>query len=89
MRIKEGFILRTICGEHVVVGEGLAQVNYNKLISLNNSAAWLWEQVQGRDFSVEDLASLLQERYGVSAEQALADSRKLLRVWQEQNLVTE
>jgi Coenzyme PQQ synthesis protein D (PqqD). len=89
MRIKEGFILRTICGEHVVVGEGLAQVNYNKLISLNNSAAWLWEQVQGRDFSVEDLASLLQERYEVSAEQALADSRKLLRVWQEQNLVTE
>ena len=89
MRIKEGFILRTICGEHVVVGEGLAQVNYNKLISLNNSAAWLWEQVQGRDFSVEDLASLLQERYEVSAEQALADSSKLLRVWQEQNLVTE
>lgn len=89
MRIKEGFILRTICGESVVVGEGLAQVNYNKLISLNNSAAWLWEQVQGRDFSVEDLASLLQERYEVSAEQALADSRKLLRVWQEQNLVTE
>jgi hypothetical protein len=89
MRIKEGFILRTICGEHVVVGEGLAQVNYNKLISLNGSAAWLWEQVQGRDFSVEDLAALLLQRYDVSEEQALADSRKLMQVWKENNLVTE
>jgi len=89
MRIKEGFILRTICGEHVVVGEGLSQVNYNKLISLNGSAAWLWEQVQGRDFNAEDLAALLLERYEVSEEQARADSLKLLNVWKENNLVTE
>ena len=89
MRIKEGFILRTICGEHVVVGEGLSQVNYNKLISLNGSAAWLWEQVQGRDFNAEDLAALLLERYEVSEEQARADSLKLLNVWKESNLVTE
>lgn len=89
MRIKEGFILRTICGEHVVVGEGLSQVNYNKLISLNGSAAWLWEQVQGRDFNAEDLAALLLERYEVSEEQARADSLKLLNVWKENKLVTE
>ena len=89
MRIKEGFILRTICGEHVVVGEGLSQVTYSKLISLNGSAAWLWEQVQGRDFNAEDLTALLLERYEVSEEQARADSLKLLNVWKENNLVTE
>ena len=42
MRIKEGFTLRTICGEHVVIGEGLAQVNFTKMLSLNGSAAYLW-----------------------------------------------
>ena len=89
MRIKEGFILRTICGEHVVVGEGLSQVNYNKLISLNGSAAWLWEQVKGRDFSAEDLTALLLDRYEVAEEQARADALKLLNVWKENNLVTE
>ena len=47
MKIKEGFILRKICGEYVVVGEGLAQVNFNKMLSLNASAAYLWEQFQG------------------------------------------
>lgn len=86
MRIKDGFILRTICGENVVVGEGLAQVNFNKLLSLNASAAWLWEQVEGKDFTVEDLAALLQEKYDVSADVALADSQKLADSWKEQGV---
>ena len=86
MRIKDGVILRTICGENVVVGEGLAQVNFNKLLSLNASAAWLWEQVKGKDFTVEDLAALLQEKYDVSADVALADSQKLADSWKEQGV---
>lgn len=86
MKIKDGFILRTICGENVVVGEGLAQVNFNKLLSLNASAAWLWEQVKGKDFTVEDLAALLQEKYDVSADVALADSQKLADSWKEQGV---
>ena len=39
MKIIEGFKMRTIAGESVVVGEGMAQINFNKLISLNSSAA--------------------------------------------------
>jgi len=83
MRIKDGFVLRTICGEHVVVGEGLAQVNFNKMLSLNGSAAWLWEQVTGREFTTEDLAGLLVGRYDVTPEVALADAEKLAAVWKE------
>ena len=89
MRIKEGFTLRTICGEHVVIGEGLAQVNFNKMLSLNASAAYLWEQVQGRDFTLEDLVSLLTEKYDVSGEQARQDAAKLVQVWQEQGVAQE
>ena len=40
MKIKDGFILRSICGEFIVVGEGLAQVNFNKMLSLNESATF-------------------------------------------------
>lgn len=89
MRIKEGFTLRTLCGEHIVVGEGLSQVNFNKIISLNDSAAWLWEQLQGKDFTEDTLAGLLLEKYDVSAEQAQADSAKLLAQWVEQGIVEE
>ena len=87
MKIKEGFTLRTMCGEHIVVGEGLSQVNFNKIISLNESAAWLWEQLQGKEFSEETLAELLLEKYDVSQEVAQADSAKLLAQWKEQGIV--
>ena len=87
MRIKEGFTLRTICGEHIVIGEGLAQVNFNKMLTLNGSAAYLWEQLTGRDFTAQDMASLLQEKYEVGAERALDDAGKLLDVWKEQGVV--
>ena len=89
MRIKDGFTLRTICGEHVVIGEGLAQVNFNKMLSLNGSAAYLWEQVHGKDFTVEYLVTLLTDKYEVSADQARQDALKLVQVWQEQGVAQD
>jgi hypothetical protein len=87
MRIKDGFTLRTICGEHIVVGEGLSQVNFNKLISLNPSASYLWEQLLGRDFTEDDMVTLLMDKYDVQPEQALDDVRRLVEVWQAEGLV--
>ena len=89
MRIKEGFTLRTICGEHVVIGEGLTQVNFNKMLSLNGSAAYLWEQVQGKDFTVKDLVTLLTDKYEVSEDRAQQDATKLLQVWREQGVLQD
>lgn len=87
MKIKEGFILRTICGEHVVVGEGLAQVNFNKMLSLNASAAYLWNEVTGKEFTVEDLTNLLTEKYDVSAERAAEDATKVAEIWIREGVV--
>ena len=86
MKIKDGFILRQICGEYVVVGEGLAQVNFNKMLSLNESAAYLWKEVVGKDFSKEDLVKLLLDQYEVEPERAAADVDKLVAVWLEQGV---
>ncbi|MBQ9583655.1 MAG: PqqD family protein [Bacteroidales bacterium] len=87
MRIKDGFILRSICGEHVVVGEGLKRVNFNKLLSLNDSAAYLWEQVSGRDFTAEDMVALLVDHYDVDRQRAAVDVEKLLEVWNREGVV--
>lgn len=89
MRIKEGFILRSICGEYVVVGEGLSQINFNKMLSLNESAAYLWKEAEGRDFTEEDLVQLLLDKYDVSQELATSDVRKLLETWISEGVVTE
>ena len=86
MKIKEGFTLRQICGEYVVVGEGLAQVNFNKMLSLNESAAYLWKAVQGKEFTQEDLVKLLLEQYEVTQEVAAKDVEKLVAIWLEQGV---
>ncbi len=87
MRIKEGFTLRHMLGEHVVVGEGLAQVNFNKILALNESASYLWEAVSGKDFTEQELTQLLLDRYEVTPEQAAADVAKLVASWEEQGVL--
>ena len=89
MKIIEGFRLRKLGKEHIVVGEGLAQVNFNKVISLNSSAAYLWESVEGKDFSVEDLVSLLLDKYEVEEDIARRDAAALAKAWLEAGVIAE
>lgn len=83
MKQKNGFVLRTICGTNVVVGEGLEQINFNKMVSLNETAAYLWKELEGKEFSVEDMSALLLSKYDVSPETASADASGLAAKWLE------
>ena len=47
MKTKKGFRLRIICGENVVVAEGIENIDFSKIISMNESAAYLWQKVEG------------------------------------------
>lgn len=83
MKIKDGFVLREMCGEHIVASEGIEHINFNKLISLNSTAAFLWNEVIGKEFTAETMAELLIGRYGIDKELALKDSENLINAWVE------
>ena len=83
MKIKEGFILRTICGQSVVSGEGTSNVNFSKLVSLNDSAAYLFKAVGNEEFPPERLAALLLAEYDVDRETALKDAEAQCAQWKE------
>ena len=88
MQIKSGFVLREVCGEQVIVGEGLDAINFGKLLSLNETAAWLWKQAKAMgDFSVDELAAKLCEEYEVSADDAKADVAAMIDEWQQVGVV--
>lgn len=87
MKIKDGFRLRDVMGQATVIGEGVGQVNFNKLITMNSTAAWLWEQVEGREFTPETLASLLVEKYGIDTDLAQKDASAIAAQWAEIGLV--
>lgn len=81
MKTVEGFRLRPLGAEFIVTGESVKQVNFNKMISLNESAAYLWREVEGKEFSVEDLANLLVARYEIDLETATKDSAAIAEKW--------
>ena len=80
MRIKDQISLRKIADEYImIVGSG-DSLDYTQAVSLNDSAAYLIEQVQGRDFTAQDWVELLTERYEVDLEQAAADVEQLIQM---------
>ena len=70
-----------MCGENIVAGEGLQHINFNKLLSLNESAAYLWKELVGKEFTQEEMAELLIVRYGIDKQLAMTDSGKLMNAW--------
>jgi predicted transcriptional regulator len=88
MKIKKGFVLRTVCGENVIVGEGLDAINFGRMLCLNETAAWLWKKAMEQgDFSAESLAEALCTEYDVTLEQALADVRETIENWKQLGVV--
>ena len=88
MKIKKGFVLREVCGENVIIGEGLGAINFGKMLALNESAAWLWKQaVEMGDFTIEALAEKLCQEYDVTVEEALRDVTEIIDEWQKVNVV--
>lgn len=73
MKIKPEFQLQNVCGEHVVLGTGMACVNYDLMIRLNETGAFLWEIAAKDDFTIESLTEALLAEYEVSPEQAATD----------------
>ena len=89
MKLIEGLVLRPLGTDYIITGEGLARIDFSKVVSMNATAAYLWNQVQGREFSPDELPELLTARYEVDEETARADAGKLLDSWRSAGLVEE
>jgi hypothetical protein len=88
MKIKEGFVLRQVCGENVIVGEGLDAINFGKMLALNETAAWLWQQAQAMgEFTIEALADKLCNEYEVTPDEARRDVAAIIDEWKAVNVV--
>lgn len=84
MKTIDGFKMRSLGKDYIIVGEGAAQVNFNKMISLNSTAAYLWESVCDKgSFTIDQLKDLLLAKYNVDAETAARDAAYIAGKWVE------
>ncbi len=78
MKIKSGYMLRKICNEAVVIAIG--STDFNGMLKLNDTGAYLWEQMQG-EFNTDTVKNALLQKYEISeseAEQGANDFIKTL-----------
>lgn len=88
MRTKKGFRLRTICGENIIVAEGIQNIDFSRIISMNESSAYLWQKVaDGQEFTEEDLMSYLMDEYDIDEETVRNDVKVLVGKWFEAGII--
>lgn len=72
MKIKEDFILRKVADSYVVVPVNKLTLNFNGIINLNETGAFLFELLQN-GAEREELVSKMLEEYDVTPEKAEKD----------------
>ena len=86
MKIKNEFILRKIADSYVVVPVGKMTLDFNGVINLNETGAFLFRILQeGADR--EELIDRMLEEYNVSRERAAADIDKFIAKLREADLL--
>ena len=82
MKVKNGFNLREVCGERIIVAEGDENIDFSNIISMNESSAYLWEEVQKVDsFTVDNLVELICNQYEIDEDTARKDATMLAAQW--------
>ena len=88
MKIKDGFILREVADSYLVVAVGKRAKKFNGLITLNETGAFLWEQLSKGSDSEQLVKKLLAE-YDIDETSAKAGVSAFLAKLQEANLLEE
>ena len=86
MKIKDGFAMRNIAGNNIVVPIGKNALDFNGMITLNETGGFLWNCFQN-DISIDDAAKMLENEYEVSFEQAKSDAESFVNKLKENDLI--
>ena len=77
MKIKDGYVLRDVAGQAVVIAVGEASRTFHGMISLNATGKQIWQGVS-RGLRAEAIAQELSEEYEVDPEKALRDTNEMI-----------
>ena len=79
----------TKTGVGTIVAEGKENIDFSNIISMNETAAYLWDHVVGKEFTTDDLASLLTDEYEVDEATALNDAKEIAQKWIDAEIIDQ
>lgn len=86
MKIKDGFVLRRVLDEAIVIASGKASHDFHGMVKLNDSAADIWEWIS-KGVSESDIAARLAEKYELPIDKANADTSAMISQMSEAGLL--
>lgn len=87
MKIKDGFMLRNVGGENLVVAVGEASDYFHGMIRLNDTAAFLWKKMEDGVDTKDGLVKSLTSEYDVTDERAGKGVDSFLQTLQENQIL--
>lgn len=86
LKLDKEYVLRQIGDDYVIVPVGKAVLSFNGMITVNETGAFLWEQLV-KGTSKEGLLETLMETYEVTQEEAERDIDEFLDVLYKNNIL--
>jgi len=86
MKIKQGYTIRTIASEIIVVPTGEEAIRFNGIITLNKTSKFLFEALS-QSQSKESLVKLLLNQYDVTEDLAKKDVEDFLGILDKQGML--
>lgn len=82
MKIKNGFVIRSVGGEHIVVPVGEMSKNFHGMINLNVTGAFLW-QFFSEDHTLDEGVAAMLKNYDVEETVARRDVKNFIQTLQD------
>lgn len=86
MKIKKGFVVRMVGGEHVVVAVGEMSKRFHGMINMNETGAFLWKFFS-EEHTVEEGVDALCAEYDVERDRAQADVEKFAEILEKNGFI--
>ena len=87
MKIKPAFIIRKLADNYVVVPVN-NQNEFQGMIQLNQTGAFIWQQLEAGK-NEDEILSLMLEKYEISLEKAKEDITLFIEKLRKDNLIDE
>lgn len=86
MKLRDGYLMKKIADEYVLVPFGTRAEEVNKLLNLSETAAFIYMHIP-EVADAEEMALLVSSEYGVDLAEVRADVKEVLASMETQGLI--
>ena len=87
MKIKPGFEIRTVCGQSLILAVGEENVDFSKMIYINETSLFIWNKLNEGVDTVDALVDAVTGEYEVDADTARKDIEEFAGQLKEHGIV--